>query len=100
MNDHNKLTNAQLERLVVTMEEMAESIQVMCKVIRHGYDSVNPLGDPMLTNRVLLEKELGHVGFTLNQLINHGDVDDDAVCDSIDNKARTAPKWLHYTQVK
>lgn len=56
----NELTPAETERLAILAEEMGETIQVIGKILRHGYDSRNPLeGKTGWTNRANLEKELG-----------------------------------------
>lgn len=58
MTDHfNKLSPAQAERLAMLAEECGEVIQVIGKILRHGYDSYHP-ADPTVTNRVLLGREL------------------------------------------
>ena len=58
MSDHfNQLTPAQAERLAMLAEECAEVIQVVGKILRHGYDSHHP-SDPSTTNRQLLEREI------------------------------------------
>lgn len=56
--DHfNGLTPAQAERLAMLAEECGEVIQIIGKILRHGYDSWHP-DRPAITNRMLLEKEL------------------------------------------
>ena len=56
MNDQN-LTPAEAGRLAMLAEECAEVIQIVGKILRHGYDSYHP-ADPETTNRDLLAKEL------------------------------------------
>lgn len=41
-NHYNKLTESQQERLVLVQEECGEVIQNICKVLRHGYNDINP----------------------------------------------------------
>ena len=53
----NKLTPAEAERLAMLAEECAEVIQVIGKILRHGYESYHP-ADPSQTNRDLLTHEL------------------------------------------
>ena len=53
----NKLTPAEAERLAMLAEECGEVIQVIGKILRHGYDSFHP-ADPSVTNRDLLGREL------------------------------------------
>jgi len=58
MSEHfNRLTEAQAERLAMLAEECGEVIQVVGKILRHGYDSYHP-NDPSTTNRDLLGYEL------------------------------------------
>lgn len=58
MTDHfNGLTPAQAERLAMLAEECAEVIQVVGKILRHGYESHHP-ERPCETNRDLLTHEL------------------------------------------
>ena len=58
MQDHfNRLTPAEAERLAMLAEEAAEVIQVVGKILRHGYASWHP-DNPQLDNRALLMNEL------------------------------------------
>jgi len=59
-NHFNKLTPAEAERLTMLAEECAEVIQVVGKILRHGYDNYHP-DDPSRTNRDLLARELTDV---------------------------------------
>lgn len=74
MADHfNGLTPAQAERLAMLAEECAEVIQIVGKILRHGYDSYNPL-DPNTPNRRLLEKEVIDVLSVHLAMIRTGDI--------------------------
>lgn len=57
MEHFNKLTPAQAERLAMLAEECGEVIQIVGKILRHGYDSCHPK-NPKVTNRELLGREL------------------------------------------
>ena len=58
MADHfNGLTPAQAERLAMLAEECGEVIQIIGKILRHGYESYHP-NNPSVTNRTLLGREL------------------------------------------
>ena len=57
MEHFNKLTPAEAERLAMLAEECGEVIQMIGKIMRHGYDSYHP-ADPTITNRTLLGREL------------------------------------------
>lgn len=58
---YNRLTPAQAERLDWLQEELAEAIQAVAKIKRHGYESRDPTKTGALTNRRDLEIELGQV---------------------------------------
>lgn len=64
MNHFNKLTPAEAERLAMLAEECGEVIQVVGKILRHGYDSYHPV-NPRVSNRDLLAKELRDVNAIL-----------------------------------
>jgi hypothetical protein len=69
MSDHfNKLTPAEAERLAMLAEECAEVIQVIGKILRHGYESYHP-ANPRLSNRDLLAKELRDVNAVLQAMV-------------------------------
>ncbi|QBJ04542.1 nucleoside triphosphate pyrophosphohydrolase [Pseudomonas phage Lana] len=57
----NELTPAQAERLAILAEEMGEAIQIIGKILRHGYDSFNPDSLDIRTNRQYLHDELTDV---------------------------------------
>ncbi len=59
MNNFNQLTPAETERLAILAEECGEVLQVIGKILRHGYLSQHPDGGP--TNREHLALEVGHV---------------------------------------
>ena len=63
---------AQLERLTMLIEEMAETTHVACKAIRYGIDSYHPVTKE--TNRVLLTTELSHVNFAQRLCVQSGDL--------------------------
>ena len=58
MEHFNKLTPAEAERLAMLAEECGEVIQVIGKIMRHGYDSYHPADPTTTTNRALLGREL------------------------------------------
>lgn len=57
----NNLSDAELERLAYLAEECGEVIQVIGKIIRHGYESHNPFDPETKSNRTLLTMELTNV---------------------------------------
>lgn len=54
---YNQLTPAQAERLAMLAEECGEVIQIVGKILRHGYSSAHP-DRPHVSNRELLGREL------------------------------------------
>lgn len=54
----NGLSPAQAERLAILMEECGEVVQIIGKILRHGYDSCSPFGASQETNRQALVREL------------------------------------------
>ena len=102
----NNLSQAELERLAILAEEMGEAQQIIGKIIRHGYESYNPTliqnqmdGVPKLTNREMLEKELGDVSAAINLMNLGGDIDRDAIQGHSIAKMKSVNKWLHHFTV-
>jgi hypothetical protein len=84
MSQFNGLLASEHERLTVLFEEMAEAIQIIGKILRHGYESYSPFDDSRTTNRHLLETELGHVAYAVSALATVGDLDADRIMASRD----------------
>lgn len=72
----NKLSEAEAERLAVLAEECAEVAQAAMKILRHGYESVDPTIPPQNqeTNRTALERELADVFHHVNHMSARGDI--------------------------
>lgn len=94
----NQLTPAQLERLSHFSEELGEAQQIIGKILRHGYDSVNPLDESSIPpdNRELLEMEAGHVLYAITFLVENCDLDKESVERYAKAKAASAKKWYHH----
>lgn len=92
----NGLSPAQAERLALLAEELAEAIQVVGKVLRHGYDSRNPLDRNSATNRTLLEVEIGHVLAAIQLAADANDIQRGWIGQEQDAKLRTVRRWLHH----
>jgi NTP pyrophosphatase (non-canonical NTP hydrolase) len=90
------LTLAERERLALLIEECGEAIQVVGKILRHGYESTHPNGGP--TNRELLETELGHVHFAVVMLAENGDIRSGRIGAAADSKASSIRAWLHFNR--
>lgn len=92
--NENELTPAETERLAVLSEEMGEAIQVIGKILRHGYVSTHPNGGP--NNRRLLEKELGDVRHAMIRMCEAGDLNKDTIHAEAEAKRETVEKYLHH----
>jgi NTP pyrophosphatase (non-canonical NTP hydrolase) len=78
-HNFNKLTPAQTERLALLSEELGEAIQVIGKILRHGFDSYNPTIPNSPTNTQFLELELGDVVYAMGLMAAAGDVSMDEI---------------------
>lgn len=101
MKHFNGLTPAEAERLAILFEECAEVIQVVGKILRHGYESVHPNGG--MNNRRLLEEELGHVEAAIVMMtdgMNGGipDLSKDKIEDSFTRKLCYVEEWMHHNK--
>lgn len=67
MGHFNNLTPEEAERLAMLAEECAEVIQVVGKILRHGYSSYHPL-TPYVFNRELLRKEITDLAAVLSAM--------------------------------
>ena len=72
----NGLTPAEAERLAMLSEECAEVIQAAGKILRHGYESCNPLRDASPTNRTDLRREILDVMAVLLLMVSEHDFDE------------------------
>jgi hypothetical protein len=61
------MTPQEIERLEMLAEEASEVIKNVMKILRHGYESSHP-DNPEITNRQLLEEEIGDFLGILEQM--------------------------------
>jgi len=94
MNNFNNLYDAEIERLALLAEEMGEAIQIIGKILRHGYESTHPNGED--TNHTLLENELGHVRFAMIYMCEKGDLDKETIHKQADLKRENVKKYFHH----
>ena len=92
----NKLSPAEHERLAILLEELGEAQQVIGKILRHGYESFNPCGDQGITNRILLEREMGDVVHATDRLFDAGDLDKECVFGHAMRKRERVRRFLHH----
>jgi len=97
----NGLTPAEAERIALLIEECGEVIQIAGKILRHGFDSHNPDaiprdGQPVLSNRHLLEKELGDVLHAVTLLIDQHDVRESVITQRRMTRNQAVRRYLHH----
>lgn len=96
-NDHfNMLTPAEAERLACLAEECGEIIQVIGKILRHGFDDWSPFDETKTTNRANLERELGDLSAVRKRMEHEGDIDQTCITIAHRAKLRKLPKWTHH----
>lgn len=96
MYNFNELTPAEIERLAILVEETGEALQMIGKILRHGYESHNPLIEDSLTNRTDLELELGDVFSAINRMSKAGDIDIEDIESHSIVKDVKIKRWLHH----
>lgn len=96
MDNFNNLTPAELERLSLLSKELGAAVNIIGNILCHGYESCNPLKEDKITNRRLLQKELGHIQNAVNLLVYQGDLSQEEILDSAEEKMMTFGKWLHH----
>lgn len=96
MKNVNKLSNVELERIGIIVEELGETCQVLGKIIRHGLESKNPIIENSLTNRQLLEKEIGDVYNAVDMMAEENMVSKEKILKNADIKSASIEMWLHY----
>ena len=75
----NGLGAAELERLAFLAEECAEAIQVVAKIVRHGWESRDPTRAGGPTNRQMLETGRGDIRFATARLTDTGDLSAESI---------------------
>lgn len=95
----NGLSDAEVERLGLLAEECGETIQIIGKILRHGYESVNPYEAHSGTNRDRLTLELGDVLVAIDFMLNNGDVRHSGLTDRKRVKHHRIWDWLHHQAV-
>jgi hypothetical protein len=92
----NQLTAAEVERLAVLAEELGEAQQCIGKILRHGYESYNPVVDTGMTNRRELERECGDILEAVQMLVNAQDVSAKGLAMRCTAKRESIKRWLHH----
>lgn len=95
----NGLNPAEAERLAILAEECGEVIQLVGKILRHGYENVWPATKEGKTNRERLQIELGDIMAILKVMRERADVDQDVILDHMTEKYRKIVierAWIHH----
>ncbi len=92
----NQLRPAEVERLALLAEECGEVIQIVGKILRHGYESHNPYDADAGTNRQMLEKEIGDLSAAIDLMRWERDIRDNAIHDAASLKLKCVGRWLHH----
>ena len=94
MERFSKLVPAEEERLWNLVEEMGEALQAIGKIGRHGYGSRHPEGGP--DNREILEKELGHVLYSIRAMAIKYDIEWTKIETAMKMKKESIKPYLHH----
>ena len=92
------LSDAEIERLAVLIEEASEVVQCATKILRHGYESFNPDDVEAGDNRGQLCREIGDVQYAVELMHEAGDVDRSEIAYGLRAAAVDKPKYLHHQQ--
>ena len=96
MDNFNRLSPEETERLACLAEECAEVIQIVGKILRHGYADSSPEDTTHTNNRKRLEQEMGDVRYWMIEMCNKGDVSKEAVHHNAELKGPRVKQWLHH----
>jgi hypothetical protein len=96
----NGLRCDEAERLVLLSEEAAEVIQAVGKILRHGYEDINPDKPADGDNRTQLEMELGDFAYARRLMLVGADLDVRTIKVAAGIAAEAKPKWLHHQPVE
>lgn len=70
----NTVTPFEEERIALLIEECGEVIQACGKILRHGFNTKYPNDETGISNRMVLEKEIGDVLNALSLMLSNDDV--------------------------
>lgn len=92
----NGLSDSEVERLSLLAEECAETIQAVTKIMRHGYESVNPCVSDSPNNRANLEEEIGNIVYAVSLMIVCQDLNKEKIAEGAQKKAENVGPYLHH----
>lgn len=101
MAEHfNQLSPAEAERIALLMEEAGEVVQICGKILRHGFESYHPDDEKRITNRKLLEKELGDLSAARRLMEVNGDIKHLEVMLGESSKLNRINAYLHHNSIE
>ncbi len=92
------MTNAEAERLAMLAEEAAEVVQIVGKILRHGYASYHP-AQPGISNRELLDDELCDLLAIAKRMIREGDIEGDFLLADHNAVWKRKLRYTHHQEV-
>lgn len=99
MKHFNNLTPAEAERLAMLAEEAGEIVQIIGKILKHGYESHHP-NKPEETNRKLLETEIGDLFGIVDEMKTNQDLIHWRIEQSRIKKWEKALKYAHHQNME
>ena len=96
MTHFNQLSAAEAERLAMLAEEASEIIQIVGKILRHGYSSKHPADLSGPDNREMLHREIGDMNAVINLMEEKGDVTFRILRKYTNNKQDNLLKFTHH----
>ena len=100
LHPFNRLSEEELERLALLSEDCAEVIHIVQKIIRHGYESLNPDIQHSPTNRIFLAREVGQLKWVIDQMKKSKDMGWSHVKDSFNCRGQDIRQYLHHHKIK
>ena len=100
LHPFNRLEEDELERLAILSEDCAEVIQMVQKIIRHGYESTNPDVQHSPSNRIFLSREVGQLRWIIDEIGFTNDIDQNEVKGAYDCRGRDIQQYLHHHKIK
>jgi len=92
----NGLSETEIERLALMTEECGEVLQVIGKILRHGYIATDPNTGAKYDNRAALSREVGDFAYASGLMCEVGDLSVDDVEWASNAKAKRCLNYLHH----
>lgn len=90
------LTLAEIERLSKLAEECGEVVQMVGKILVHGYESFSPFDLDQETNRSGLLREIANISAVVGLMLKNGDLPHPPTNEQIDEKMKDLYKYTHH----